>query len=97
MPPAGIQCGPQSLQWLAAAGERRGGHGAGYGGVPGSVAVRSWGVRLGAGLLSLTGVSWADWTEFSPGRDTLAVPGAPRKPRKVSKNPFILLLRKTSC
>ena len=93
MPPAGIQCGPESLQRLAAAGESRGGHDAGYGGVPGSVAVRPWGIRLGAWLLSLT----LAWSELSPGRDTLAIPGAPRKPRKVSKNPFIFLLRQTSC
>ena len=52
---------------------------------------------MGVWLLSLTVVSWVDWTEFLPGRDTLMVPGAPRKPRKVSKNHFILLLRKTSC
>ena len=97
LPPAGIQRGPESLQRLAAASESRGGHDAGYGGVPGSVAVRPWGIRLGAWLLSLTLASWAAWSELLPGRDTLAVPGAPRKPRKVSKNPFILLLRKTSC
>ena len=49
LPPAGIQRGPESLQRLAAAGESRGGHDAGYGGVPGSVAVRPWGSAWGRG------------------------------------------------